>query len=288
MRYHIRHQTNYFYNQPVILSPHLLRLRPKSDGGQTLREFTLKINPEPLTITNIIDLDGNSCLQIWFNQPTEELLIDVVSEVETHGVNPFQYLLEPWATCLPFDYPISLHSQLQPYRQFYGLNNDPDMAALAQEIMQETEGQVLSFLFNLNDKIYRNCQQIIRLTGEPYLPGNTWKNKQGSCRDFVVLFMDVCRCVGLASRFVSGYQEGDLDQGERHLHAWVEVYLPGGGWKGYDPSHGLAVSDRHISLVSSPIPRYCAPVEGNARPVNLGHQVIESQLSSTISIDLLS
>ncbi len=65
MRYHIRHQTNYFYNQPVILSPHLLRLRPKSDGGQTLREFTLKINPEPLTITNIIDLDGNSCLQIW-------------------------------------------------------------------------------------------------------------------------------------------------------------------------------------------------------------------------------
>jgi len=144
MRYHIRHQTNYFYNQPVILSPHLLRLRPKSDGGQTLREFTLKINPEPLTITNIIDLDGNSCLQIWFNQPTEELLIDVVSEVETHGVNPFQYLLEPWATCLPFDYPISLHSQLQPYRQFYGLANDPDVAALAQEIMQETEGQVLS------------------------------------------------------------------------------------------------------------------------------------------------
>jgi len=160
MRYHIRHQTNYFYNQPVILSPHLLRLRPKSDGGQTLREFTLKINPEPLTITNIIDLDGNSCLQIWFNQPTEELLIDVVSEVETHGVNPFQYLLEPWATCLPFDYPISLHSQLQPYRQFYGLANDPDVAELAQEVMQETEGQVLSFLFNLNDKIYRNCQQV--------------------------------------------------------------------------------------------------------------------------------
>jgi len=86
MRYHIRHQTNYFYNQPVILSPHLLRLRPKSDGGQTLREFTLKINPEPLTITNIIDLDGNSCLQIWFNQPTEELLIDVVSEGKPMGL----------------------------------------------------------------------------------------------------------------------------------------------------------------------------------------------------------
>lgn len=120
MRYHIRHQTNYFYNQPVILSPQLLRLRPKSDGGQTLRDFTLKINPEPLTITNIIDLDGNSCLQIWFNQPTEELLIDVVSEVETHGVNPFQYLLEPWATCLPLIIPFLSTVNYNPTDNFMG------------------------------------------------------------------------------------------------------------------------------------------------------------------------
>jgi transglutaminase-like putative cysteine protease len=288
MRYQIHHQTTYLYNQPVVLSPHLLRLRPKSDGGQTLREFKLTINPEPLTISTIIDLDGNSSLQIWFNQSTEELLIDVVSEIETHTANPFQYLLEPWATCLPFDYPISLKSQLQPYGQFYGLANDPNVGELAQEIMQETEGNVLSFLFNLNDKIYKNCEYIIRPIGEPYLPGKTWKNKQGSCRDFVVLFMDVCRCMGLATRFVSGYQEGDLEQEKRDLHAWVEVYLPGGGWKGYDPTHGLAVSDRHISLVSSPIPRYCAPVQGTARPVNLGHQVLESQMLSEIAIDLLS
>ncbi|MFM7576061.1 MAG: transglutaminase-like domain-containing protein, partial [Microcystaceae cyanobacterium] len=97
--------------------------------------------------------------------------------------------------------------------------------------------------------------------------GITWRNKRGSCRDLTILFMEVCRTMGLAARFVSGYQEGDQATEDWELHAWAEVYLPGGGWRGYDPTHGLAVSDRHIALVASPNPQDCAPVTGEMMPV---------------------
>jgi transglutaminase-like putative cysteine protease len=84
----------------------------------------------------------------------------------------------------------------------------------------------------------------------------------GSCRDLTVVFMEACRAVGLAARFVSGYEEGDSNILERDLHAWAEVYVPGGGWRGFDPTHGLAVSDRHITLVASPYPAQTLPISG--------------------------
>ena len=82
--------------------------------------------------------------------------------------------------------------------------------------------------------------------------------------------MEVCRTVGLAARFVSGYQEGDPDSSDRDLHAWVEIYLPGAGWRGYDPTLGLAVSDRHITVAASAIPQYAAPIQGTFAPFNPG------------------
>jgi transglutaminase-like putative cysteine protease len=87
----------------------------------------------------------------------------------------------------------------------------------------------------------------------------------GSCRDFTVLFMEACRAVGLAARFVSGYEEGDSTVLERDLHAWAEVYIPGGGWRGFDPTHGLAVADRHVALVASAFPQFTAPVTGSTQ-----------------------
>jgi transglutaminase-like putative cysteine protease len=94
----------------------------------------------------------------------------------------------------------------------------------------------------------------------------TWQQKEGTCRDFAILFMEVCRLIGIAVRFVSGYQQGDSNSSDRHLHAWVEVYLPGAGWRGYDPTHGLAVADGHVALAASSLPRYAAPISGVFRP----------------------
>lgn len=267
MRYQIFHATTYNYDQPVFLEPHTVRLRSRSDGNQTLHHFSVEISPKPTGVSELIDLEGNAITRIWFNEPTDYLSVKVTSEVETHCTNPFHYILEPWATHLPIDYPSSMLIQLMPYLQPRGTltTTDPVIYELAQEMWHTAEGITDVFLTQLNQHIYKNCQHAIRETGAPLPPGITWKQKWGSCRDLAVVFMEVCRAVGLAARFVSGYQEGDLNQEERHLHAWAEVYLPGAGWRGYDPIQGLVVADRHIALVANTLPRNTAPVSGNFR-----------------------
>ena len=270
MLYHICHHTLYSFSRPVLLKPHTIRLRPHSSNWQTLHACEWSISPSPENQSDCIDLDGNHPTKLWFTQPTNSLDIQITSTVETLQPNPFIFLLDPWATDLPFDYPASLRSQLEGYLQPYSYSADPIAAHLAQELLCETDGETLSFLSSLNQRIHSSCTYIHRETGHPWLPGVTWQQKQGSCRDLCVLFMEVCRTVGLAARFVSGYQEGDPDTSERDLHAWVEVYLPGAGWRGYDPTLGLAVSDRHITVAASAIPRYAAPIQGTFAPVNLG------------------
>ena len=284
MRYQIEHSTEYIYPQAVTLQPHVVRLRPRSDGCQTLHSFSLTVTPQPKQQAQIIDLDGNSLIQLWFDPMiTESLMIQTVSDVETFRVNPFDYFLEPWAVSLPADYPVSLWVQLQPYllgqQPGYTSSTDPIAAQLAQDLWLQTNGEPLSFLSLLNQQIYQGCQYTIRETGEPMPAGVTWSQRSGTCRDFAVLFVEVCRAIGLAARFVSGYQEGDPDSSERHLHAWAEVYLPGGGWRGYDPTQGLAVSDRHIALVASASSRYAAPVAGSFTPGG-----VQSSIHYTLAI----
>jgi len=271
VRYQIDHTTEYVYQQTVTLQPHVVRLRPRSDACQTLHSFAITVTPQPKQQTHIIDLDGNSLVQLWFDSsPTQSLVIHTLSDVETHRANPFDYFLEPWAVSLPADYPASLLVQLQPYllgqQPGYTSSIDPIAAKLAQDLWSQANGEPLTFLSLLNQQIYQGCQYMVRETGDPMPAGVTWSQRSGTCRDFAVLFVEVCRAIGLAARFVSGYQEGDPDSSERHLHAWAEVYLPGGGWRGYDPTQGLAVADRHIALVASASSRYAAPVAGSFTP----------------------
>ncbi len=242
------------------------------------------VDPQPQGRSDFIDLDGNNLIKLWFTKPTQQLNIQILAKVETYCTNPFDYLLEPWASSIPLDYPRSLLAQLESYLQSYSFVSDRLALELAQEILTATQGNILDFLFALNQRIYQDCEYIIRATGEPFPAGITWSRKQGSCRDYTVLFMEVCRAVGIAARFVSGYQEGDRDMSGRDLHAWVEVYLPGAGWRGYDPTLGLVVSDRHIPLAASTIPQYTAPVSGSIVPVEYG-QNVSSTIKAQISIN---
>ncbi len=288
MPYRIFHQITYRYDRPVLLAPHVLRLRPRCDVTQRLRQFSLRLDPEPQQLYESLDLDGNAILKARFaEQGTTQLVIEATSEVETFRSNPFNYLLEPWATTLPFNYPALLLHQLQPYRggQFaggFGPDVDPTASQLAQELWLDSSGNAVAFLSALNQKIYQNCGYQMRETGSPYPPGITWAKKAGSCRDYAVLFMEVCRAAGLASRFVSGYQEGDPDSNDRHLHAWAEVYLPGAGWRGYDPTHGLAVANGHVALVATPTAAQSGPVEGALKTVEA-----QSEMSYCLKIEIL-
>lgn len=289
MRYCITHQIRYTYECPIGLHHQFLQLRPRCDVTQKLHHFALKITPAPIALYETVDLDGNATFKAVFTDvETAELVIEATSEVETFRTNPFNYLLESWATTLPVDYPAALWQQLQPYlgsQLTGGLSTsiDPVAAQLAQDLWLETSGNVGMFLTQLNQQIYQSCGYTLRETGNAYPPGITWTQKSGSCRDYTVLFMEVCRAVGLATRFVSGYQEGDVDTEDRHLHAWAEVYLPGAGWRGYDPTHGLAVADRHIALVATPTAKNSAPVLGALQQKGVG-----SEMTYTLKIKFLS
>jgi transglutaminase-like putative cysteine protease len=235
-------------------------------------------------------LDGNNLTKVWFTKATEQLELKIITQVETYKTNPFDYLLEPWAVKLPIDYPSSLFTQLQPYLQPHSFLLDPVVLELAQEIDLEVNGNTIAFVSNSNQRLYESCNYITRENGEPWPAGVTWRRKQGSCRDLAVLFIEVCRAMGLAARFVSGYQEGDLEQDNRDLHAWAEVYLPGGGWRGYDPTHGLAVSDRHVALAASSFPRYAAAVTGKITPVQSlteDGELTKSKITADISLQVI-
>jgi transglutaminase-like putative cysteine protease len=266
--YNIEHSIEYRYSQPVSFAPHQLRLYPRSNVQQSVLSFDLTIDPLPQQISESIDLDGNNSVLVWFEDtPTDRLKIQTKTQVSTHLANPFNYLLESWADCLPIDYPHSLFQQLQPYLAGYLAHSiDPIAAELAGEIWQSVEGKTIPFLTELNQQIYHNCQYSIRQDGAALPPSIVWKHRSGSCRDLVVLFIEVCRSVGLAGRFVSGYEAG-AETDDRHLHAWAEIYLPGAGWRGYDPTHGLLVAANHIAIASSPFPAQTTPVEGKLRTV---------------------
>ena len=302
MRYRITHTTHYQYDRPVTLAPHLIRLRPRCDVNQALQAFSLEIEPQPQQLSQNVDLDGNAIYKAWFtDQPLTTLTLTARSEVETFCDNPFVYLLEPGAISLPIDYPAALLNQLQPYLNGqFSSAIDPVAIALAQDLWHATDGNITAFLTKLNQQIYSECGYQIRETGAALPPGLTWRTKQGSCRDYAVLFIEVCRAVGIAARFVSGYQEGDLeslassstsstasstdwqqDSQQRHLHAWAEAYLPGAGWRGYDPTHGLVVADRHVPVAASPLASQTVPVSG-ALKQSAG---AESQMSYSLTIE---
>lgn len=280
MLYQIIHTNTYTYTRPVDLDPHFVRLRPRSNSFQTLQDFSLEVAPAPAGLSELLDYEGNNIHKIWFFQPTAQLTIKITAKVETHCSNPFNFILEAWAVKLPIsDYPAPVLAHLQPYLT---TTPDPAIIQLAQEIWQAVDGQTLDFLSILNQRIYQTCAYTLRETGDPLPAGLTWTQQLGSCRDTAVVFIEACRLMGLAARFVSGYHETDPDHPESHLHAWAEVYLPGAGWRGYDPTQGLAVADRHIALVASAIPRHAGPISGSFKGIGAS-----SEMNYTLSIQTL-
>lgn len=265
MRISITHSTTYKYNEAVFLDPHTIRLRPKCDASQTLVSFDIEINPKPDGMTNIVDVAGNDSICAWFSGKHGQLNITTKSVVDTLRVNPFDYIIiEPGVTKIPAFYP---RYYIPALRAFMSRNTEPEgqMDKFVFSVLEESGPDTQPFLLALNTRVYNDFEQVIRHEGPPYPAEVTLGYGCGSCRDLTMLFIEACRSVGLAARFVSGYREVELMSGERQLHAWAEVYLPGGGWRGYDPSSGLAVADSHVTVSAGVIPEEAAPVTGSYR-----------------------
>jgi transglutaminase-like putative cysteine protease len=260
MTFRIEHVTIYRYSGEVELEPHILRLTPRPGPAQRVVEHRLVVDPVPHGQAELLDAEGNSIVSIWFTGKTESLTIKNICEVETLQSNPFDYLMLRSNQFLPLSLGRTETESLKPYLRRPEASDAVD--AFAQQILEKADRRTLSFLGHLNQALYEGFENTLRPEGDPYSPEECLALRCGACRDLTVLFMDACRSVGLPARFVSGYQEGDIDMTHRHLHAWPEVYMPGAGWRGYDPTTNLAVADRHIPTAASHAPEGASPIEG--------------------------
>ena len=265
MQFEINHITKFCYTAQVFLEPHTLRLRPRSDAWQRLHSFDLQVDPPPAGLTDSIDLDGNSISRMWFDGTQNTLSITATSRVEALRSNPFDFILDPGLLTLPLAYDEDIIESVRPYLHRSRDPLEDEVFYLSHSLADKVQQKTLPFLDLLTRRIHESIQYVQRPDGDPWKPATTLSKGQGACRDLAVLQIDALRAIGLPARFVSGYRGGDHEAADRELHAWVEVYLPGAGWRGYDPTTGLAVADDHVALAAGPNPRNAAPTAGSFR-----------------------
>jgi len=251
MRISVEHSTIYRYDAEVTQEPHTFRLMPRCDASQRVLRHELEITPRPAGRSMCLDHDGNVVTEAWFLGPMCELAVRSSFEVETLRENPFDFifagpeLLEP------------LRSALGPYLR---LDASEAVRDFAEAIRRR---DTLDFVAELNRTIFEEFGHTVRDEGPAERPDTTLAARSGTCRDLAVLYCAACRSAGIPARFVSGYEASEQER--RDMHAWAEVYLRGGGWRGYDPSQGLAVTTSHIAVAAAPDPRLAAPASGTYR-----------------------
>ncbi len=265
MELEITHTTRYEFSQPVYLEPHVLRFQPRADGAQMPLEYRLEIEPQPAGMSSFLDAAGNAATCAWFDGCHQSLSIAAHSVTRTLRENPYDFLLDRTRTLLPVDYGVDA-AALQPYlrRPRGGEDGADPIAVLASRMRDAARGELMPLLSSLTRTLYDRLRVVRREDGEAWPAERTWREQAGACRDLAVLFVDACRVLGVAARFVSGYEDPGGSE-PCDLHAWAEVYVPGGGWRGYDPSRGLAVADSHVAVAASATALGSAPVEGSFR-----------------------
>jgi transglutaminase-like putative cysteine protease len=265
MFFQISHRLLYSYTPAVFLEPMTLRLSPRQDAFQRLLHHQISIFPAPAGLSHGVEPDGTNVAVCWFDSTHDKLTIQMEALVQTLRDNPFDWIVtDPRVQTLPARYSEAEAHSLAPCLSIEEV--DPSVQAWARERSEEVEGHTAAFLMHLADQIHHGFVHVGRPDGAPFPPSETLRLRRGACRDTAMLFVEACRSVGLASRFVSGYSmHHPPEVSEHELHAWAEVYLPGAGWRGYDPSLGLAVADGHVVLAATPDHRLAAPVTGQYR-----------------------
>jgi transglutaminase-like putative cysteine protease len=275
MQFEIDHITRYDYTAPVHLGEHLLRFLPLRLAAQQPGRCELTIEPAPTRSEEDLDSWGNRVQRVGFQGYTEHLEIRAHLEVETLGAAAQP---APGDVCLPVAYRTSPYA-IAPYLQ--PLEDPANLDAFVEPLLANAAGDGLAFLTGLNRAVHAFYHRGVRLEGPPRTPAETLARGEGVCRDLTVLFMAACRQVGLAARFVSGYQQGDGTRELRYLHAWPEVYLPDHGWTGYDPTHGVPAGEDHVAVAAAPSAEAVTPVEGG---YNFKGETITSTLATQIRI----
>jgi len=275
IRVALHHKTSYHYDRPVILSPHEVRLRPAPHARTPILSYSLTVLPEDHFINWQQDPYGNYIGRFVFQEKSDKLefTVDLVADMTV--INPFDFFVEKYAECFPFSYPAQLTAELSAYLKVE--TPGPLLAEWVAQARQDILTKDLAtndFLVAVNQRVQGDIAYLLRMEPGVQTPEETLKNRSGSCRDSGWLLVQILREMGLAARFVSGYliqlradQESlDGPSGTQvdftDLHAWTEVYIPGAGWIGLDPTSGMLASEGHIPLACTAMPSSAAPVSG--------------------------
>jgi uncharacterized protein (DUF2126 family)/transglutaminase-like putative cysteine protease len=287
----LHHKTHYQYDRLVNLGPQVVRLRPAPHSRTRILSYSLRVTPEKHFINWMQDPQSNYAARLVFDQPTRELCVEVDLVAEMSVLNPFDFFLEPQAEKFPFAYDPALDHELAPFQRKCWLTPafTKYLTAIRRDVLGEVKRRTKKerleipekdkprtndFLVAVNQRLWKDIKYTIRLEPGVQTPEETLEKMSGSCRDSAWLLCQLFRHCGLASRFVSGYLiqlkpdvksldgPSGAEKDFTDLHAWTEVYLPGGGWIGLDPTSGLLAGEGHIPLACTPDPSSAAPISG--------------------------
>ena len=275
----IKHNTSYHYDHLINMGPHVIRLKPAPHSRTKIHSYSLNIEPKEHFINWQQDPFGNYLARIVMHEKVKEFKVGVEVIAEMTVINTFDFFVEEYAGKFPFQYVEQDIKELAPY--FEIAEDGPLLKEWIKKLDRLKDLSIVDFLVAVNSELYKELEYTVRMEPGVFTCEETLQKKLGSCRDSAWLLVQSMRHLGLASRFVSGYlvqlkaDQKALDgpsgteEDFTDLHAWCEVYIPGAGWIGLDPTSGLLAGEGHIPLCCTPAPSSAAPISGAIDPCNV-------------------
>jgi uncharacterized protein (DUF2126 family)/transglutaminase-like putative cysteine protease len=283
----LNHKTEYIYPKEITIFPHIVRLRPAVHTRTPIKAYSLRVNPSNSFINWQQDPFGNYQARLVFPEKTNYLSFEVELIADLAVINPFDFFLESNVEEFPFQYDELTKEELAPYLHIKDKSKEIIDYIKTVDMRKR---RTIDFLVDINAKLQKDVSYIIRMEPGVFTPQETLQKRKGSCRDSAWLLVQILRHLGLAARFTSGYLvqlvpdvkaidgPSGPEQDFTDLHAWTEVYLPGAGWVGLDPTSGLFAGEGHIPLACTPDPAGAAPVTGSTEKTE-----VEFKFSMTVS-----